>query len=345
MTGANIETLVGTPVEPFIEVRRGSYLESVHSISACVARADGEILYASGNVHRAYPVRSLAKPFLVREVIRNGAADAYTLGDVELALAAGSHDGERRHVAGVRDFLAKVGVDEDALQCGPALEGRVAVGPPVANNCSGKHVALLALCRHLSLSTDGYTTAEHPAQQLLLPALLKAFGRKAVDTPLVVDGCSLPIFGASLHEIATAYARFGIADDPISMRVRDAMTAQPGYVGGWLGNLDTQIIEWSNGSIIGKIGAEGLHADTAVGRGLGIAIKVLDGNSRALAPTLVRFFLGFIDNVPIAQHHLAKLAAPAILNAVGGYVGDIRAITISTGVEFSDVHSSRRSTS
>lgn len=313
-----------TSALPLVQVRRGEYVESVHEVSACVITAAGKVLYAFGDVDQAYPIRSLAKPLLAAEFVRSGAADRYGIQDVELSLAAGSHDGEQRHVTAVRSFLDKLGVTEDMLLCGPALEGKVIVGPPAANNCSGKHTAILAMCCHASLSCDDYIEPTHPIQQRLQAALLKAFGRTREDTPLVVDGCGMPVFAASLRQIATAYAHFGIADDFSTQRVRTAMTVEPGYVGGWFDNLDTRIITWSEGAIIGKIGAEGLHADAIVGRGIGIAVKVRDGNSRALSPVLARLFTRFVDNAPIAQEHFAALNSPPVLNAAGHRVGDIR---------------------
>jgi len=314
-----------TCAEPLVEVHRGPYLESVHSTAFCVIRADGEVLTAFGDIDRAYPIRSLAKPFLARELVRSGAADAYGLGNVELALASGSHDGEQRHIAGVRSFLAKIGLDEQALSCGPALEGKLLAGPPVGNNCSGKHTAVLALCRYLGFETQDYIAVEHPVQQRLISTLFAVFGRSAAGTPLAIDGCGMPIFGASLRQIATAYAGFGSAEDLASARVRRAMAAEPGYVGGWSANLDSQIILWSGGTILSKIGAEGLHADAIVGDGIGIAIKVHDGNSRALPPILASLFLEFVDNLTISQRHLADLAAPPVLNASGRCVGEVRA--------------------
>lgn len=308
---------------PLVQQWRGSYVESRHEVSACVAAAEGDVLFALGDIEWTYPIRSLAKPFLATEFIRSGAADAFGVSEMELALAAGSHDGEQRHVAAVRAFLARLELNEESLLCGPAMEGKIVVGPPVANNCSGKHTAALGICRHKSFNSEKYTEPDHPVQRMLIPPLLEAFGRTADDAPLAIDGCGMPIFGASLRQIATAYARFGVSNDASAVRVRDAMTAEPGYAGGWFENLDTRIMTWSNGAIVAKIGAEGLHADSIVSRNIGIAVKVHDGNSRAIPPLLVRLFTEFIDNVPIARQHLAELAAPVIRNAAGRYVGSL----------------------
>lgn len=309
--------------ELLVEVRRGPYVESVHHVSACVVRADGEVLRSFGDVDRPYPIRSLAKPFIAAELVRSGACEAFGLGDIEIALASGSHDGEPDHVAAVRRFLAKIGVTENELLCGPAMEGKITIGTAVRNNCSGKHAAVLAMCRHLSLTTDDYTAPDHPVQQHLLPRLLGEFGRSALDAPLAIDGCGMPIFGASLKQIAAAYAKFGVASDPAIVRVRNAIVTEPAYVGGWSGNIDTQVASWSQGSIVAKIGAEGLHGDAVGAMRIGISAKVRDGNSRALPAVLAPLFLSF-DSDSIDRHHLDALGARIVLTATGRQSGTIR---------------------
>jgi L-asparaginase II len=313
----------GAPTGLLVEVRRGSYLESEHRVWACAIRANGELLYASGDIDHAFPIRSLAKPFIAAELVRSGAVDAFRLGDIELALASGSHDGEERHIAAVRGFLAKIGATEDMLLCGQAMEGKRVVGPPIANNCSGKHAAVLALCRHLGAPTESYVAADHPIQRSLRQTLLRTFSRTSANAPIVTDGCSMPIFGASLREMASAYASFGESRDAAVMRLRSAIAAEAGYFGGWQENLDTEISSWSTGSVIGKIGAEGLHADAIVGRGIGFAIKVLDGNSRAFPPVLAELFSLFAEGA-VRGTHLKELKEPVLANAAGKTIGELR---------------------
>lgn len=314
---------MGVSDEFLVEVHRGHYLEAVHRVCTCVARADGEVVFAAGDIDRVFPIRSLAKPFIAMELVRSGAADAFGLGEIELALASGSHDGEERHLAAVRVFLAKAGATEEMLLCGPAMEGRTVVGLPIANNCSGKHAAVLALCRRMDLDAADYIALEHPVQRFLREQLLSAFALRDKDATPAIDGCGMPIFGASLHKIACAYARFAASRDLAAVRVRSAMAAQPGYAGGWNGNLDTRITSSSRGAVLGKIGAEGLHGDAVVGKDLGIAVKVLDGNSRALPPVIARLLVQCIPGA-IPERGLAELARPPVLNAAGATVGEVR---------------------
>jgi len=307
-----------------VEVWRWPYLESVHTFSACILHADGQVIHQTGSIERVYPVRSLAKPFYAAELIRCGAADAVGFAAVEIALAAGSHDGEERHVEGVRRMLAHLDLDESALLCGPAMEGKAIVGPPIANNCSGKHAAVLAICRYFGFSVDEYIYPSHPVQTYLTSRIMPAFGLPFDESALAVDGCGMPIFGASLRQIALAYARFGVATDIATERVRAAMRAEPGYVGGWHENFDSQVIKWNDGQIIAKIGAEGLHADAFVGRGIGSAIKVHDGNSRALPPILANHIRRSGYSSVLRTDALEALAIVPVRNAAGLRVGDIK---------------------
>ena len=306
--------------ELLVKVVRGPYSESTHRVSACVVTADGCVLLAHGDVERAYPIRSLAKPFIAAELVSSGACEAFGLGNVEIALAAGSHDGEPKHVHAVRRFLAKIGASEGALLCGHAMEGTLEVGPPVQNNCSGKHTAILAMCRMFGFSDENYIAPNHPIQAFLVPRLMDAFLETSATSPVAIDGCSMPIFGASLRQVAAAYATFGAINNHIYERVRLAMTTEAVYVGGTFKNIDTQLLSWSNGAILAKIGAEGLHADAVVSKRLGIALKVSDGNSRAL-PAVLAYLLA--KHAVLSESRIAELARRAVVNASDRVTGEI----------------------
>ncbi|HEY1728727.1 MAG TPA: asparaginase [Candidatus Baltobacteraceae bacterium] len=305
-----------------VDVYRGSYLESVHSFLACIADADGNVIEAHGGVDQIFPVRSLAKPFIAAELVRSGTAEAFAFTDAELALSAGSHDGEPIHVAAVLALLRRLDLDESVLQCGPAMEGKVLVGTPAANNCSGKHAAILAMCRHESLVYESYLDPLHPIQQRLLARLFLDFSCPS-DTAIATDGCGLPIFGSSLKNIAVAYARFGVSTEESTAAIRLAMTTRPEFMGGTHANLDTNVICNSGGAVLGKIGAEGLHADTIVGTGIGIAIKICDGNSRAIGPALVQTLEKPLQRAHGDSPWLREFALLTVTNASGTTVGQI----------------------
>ena len=116
-------------------------------------------------VSPVYP-RSAVKPFQALLLVESGAADAFGLGDAELALACASHGGEPMHVERVDRWLAALGLDDKALVCGghppshaPSAAALAATGLPprrAHDNCSGKHTGMLTVARHLGAPLAGY---------------------------------------------------------------------------------------------------------------------------------------------------------------------------------------------
>lgn len=64
------------------------------------------------------------------------------------------------------------------------------------------------------------------------------------------------------------------------------MLGNPFLIGG-TDRFDTVLMEESDGTILCKIGAEGVHCAAILGRGIGIALKVEDGSPRAQYPALL----------------------------------------------------------
>src|SRR5665811_2602828 len=98
-----------------------------------------------------------------------------------LALAAGSHSGESFHLEGVQRILAGAGLGEQDLQNTPdfpyeelARNAWIASGrepTSLAQNCSGKHSAMLATCVAAGWDTATYLELLHPLQQLIAQTL------------------------------------------------------------------------------------------------------------------------------------------------------------------------------
>ena len=166
------------PANPtLVEVFRGTLVESRHAGAIAVADADGGLLFAFGDVERPVFPRSAVKAMQAMPLVESGAADAFGLGDDELAVACASHSGELAHVEAVRSLLAKAGLDESYLACGAhwpiseeASRELIRVGrrpQAIHNNCSGKHAGMLAACIHLDFDPRGYARPEHPLQSLI----------------------------------------------------------------------------------------------------------------------------------------------------------------------------------
>src|SRR4249920_3897095 len=158
-----------------VEVTRGGLVESCHRGAVAIADADGRVLLGVGDIERPVYPRSAVKAMQALPLIESGAADAFRLGDKELAIACASHSGEEAHIDAVRSLLAKAGLDESQLACGAhwpigeraSRELMRAGKSPTAihNNCSGKHAGMLAVAVHRGLDPVGYERLGHPVQQ------------------------------------------------------------------------------------------------------------------------------------------------------------------------------------
>jgi L-asparaginase II len=259
-----------------VAVRRGAIPESVHEVHAVAVR-DGNAVAAAGDPSLTASLRSSAKPLQALPLAR-----AYeSLSEEQLTIAAASHYGTPRHVEAVRSLLAATGGREEELECG-LQKGRPQ--EPVFHNCSGKHAGMLAVCRANGWPVDGYRRAEHPLQRLLLDEVADAAELQPEEVPTGLDGCGVVAFGLPLQRAALAFARLEELDG--GRRLVAAMRANPVLVGGE-GATDTELMQAQPGSVA-KGGAEGLMCVLAPD-GTGLALKVVDGNSRALRPALAAF--------------------------------------------------------
>ena len=81
-----------------VEVTRGPEVESQHHAAAAVVDAEGAMVLALGDVERRVFPRSAVKALQALPLFESGIADQFELTDAQIALACGSHAGEREHV-------------------------------------------------------------------------------------------------------------------------------------------------------------------------------------------------------------------------------------------------------
>jgi L-asparaginase II len=331
-----------TPPAPLVEIHRGPIRESLHTGHAVICDASGQVVKAWGDPEAAILPRSSAKMVQALPLVASGAADAAGLGTRHLALACASHQGAAIHVDPVRAWLAGLGLDDDALRCGPqpsrdrALRhAMIRTGEPtcqVHNNCSGKHAGFLTLTRHLGAGPD-YVEADHPVQR----AVFDAF-ETVTDGPIqghAIDGCSAPNPVTTLRGLARAMAWFATAEsraDGLSRaasRLTQAMIAYPDLVAGE-GRACTGLMRAAGGRAALKTGAEGVFIAILPDQGLGVAVKIADGATRAsesaIAAILVR--LGVLD---ARDPEVIRFLNPEITNWAGRVTGRIEPVAELTG--------------
>ena len=267
-----------------VELVRLPLVESTHQVHAVVVDTEGDVVASWGDAERLTHPRSAVKPLQALPLVETGAADAFGLGDVELALACASHTGEPGHVEAVEAWLTRIGCTVDDLECG-VQAGRAET--PSANNCSGKHAGFLTVARHLGVETAGYISPDHPVQRLVTGALAETTGVLLDPALAGTDGCGIPVHPVPLRSLAFAAARFGVPPAAWSAERRSAidrlacaMVAEPWYVAG-TGRLCTDLLTDAGGDVIVKVGAEGVQFAALPRLGVGTAVKAEDGSTPA----------------------------------------------------------------
>jgi L-asparaginase II len=280
-------------VEVLAEVERSGFVESRHLGVAAVADADGRLLANIGDPGLVVYLRSSAKPFQALAVRGLGVEDALGLGQVALAGACGSHNGEPDHVASVRKVLEAAGLDETALRCPPVLptdrRARERADGPAAvyHNCSGKHAYMLAGSVVRGWAPERYTEPDHPLQAVVGDTLADYTGSPIEHVG--VDGCGVPVHAIRLQGLATAYARLGAraaTGEEGPAAVVEAVRRHPFMISG-TGQLDTLLLEATNGRVLAKVGAEATYGAVDLSTTTGLALKVLDGAPRARGAALL----------------------------------------------------------
>lgn len=318
-----------------IELWRGPLRESLHRGHAVICDAQG-VVEAWGNPGQVIYPRSSCKMIQALPLIESGAADAAGLTDRQLALACASHSGAAMHVTAVADWLDGIGLSEPDLRCGchmprDAAENRRLTCSDTApcqlhNNCSGKHAGFLTLNRHLGGGPD-YVEPDHPVQQAAKAAFEDVTGE--VSPGFGIDGCSAPNWACTVEGLARAMARFANPGTDrrgqAMRRLTDAMRTHPDMVAGE-GRSCTTLMRAMDGTVAIKTGAEAVFVAILPGQGLGVAVKIADGATRAseAAITALLVHLGALDAAhPAAQAHLGG----PITNCRGRVTGNLRTAT------------------
>ena len=343
---------------PIAQVQRGGVTESVHFGAVAVTNAQGDLLYAAGNPRMHTFARSALKPFQAAPFFAAGGVATLGLTGPETAVLCASHNGEARHADAVASVLQKADAQPTQLLCGCHMPFKFSwfdkQPPPgeqwnaLHHNCSGKHAGMVAAARLFGVSVDDYINPQHPVQVAARKALASCTGVTADELVAATDGCSAPTYALPLHRLAQGYARLALGDDVVGGALGGssggfsgganheyqgalgiafkAMTEHPEMVSGE-GRNDLAFTQAGQlngaGDWVCKIGAEGVQAIGIRSLGLGIAVKVADGNMRGLHPATIAVLeqLGVMTDA--RREMLKAWAQPVINSAVGNPVGRI----------------------
>jgi L-asparaginase II len=334
--------------EPLVEVTRGGITESRHRGHVIAVEPDGEIVAHLGAPETVTYLRSSAKPHQAISLIASGAADRFGFTEQEIALACASHNGEPIHTEVAASMLQKIGLEPAALKCGihepfsvevaRQLRERGEQPNVLQNNCSGKHAGMLALALHLGAPTETYDQPDNPVQLEIGKTISQFSDVPIEDIAVGIDGCGVPVFGITVKAMALMYARLisppADFSEPIKdacQRIVSAMSGNPELIGGTSDRLDTEIMRAAKGRVVSKVGAQGVYTIGVLPceqwpRGLGLALKIEDGDDHRARPTVVIESLrqlGILADESLEA--VARYAFFPVRNRRGDVVGEVTA--------------------
>lgn len=324
-----------------VKVYRGDYIESTHDVHVAVVKSNGDLLAYYGDPHRLTFARSSMKPLQAVPAVESGAVDKYGIEPSELSLFCASHSGEPFHRETVLNILQKLDLQEEHLQCGTHIPRHMesyhklirsgSELTPVFSNCSGKHSGMLAgtLAQEMDLKT--YRQLSHPYQQQILDVIahITGYDRESIETS--VDGCGVPVHRVPLYNLALGFSRLAKPEHwqekadkrkNALKRIRDAMMAYPEMVAG-TNEFDTDLMKVFAGRIVAKGGAEGVHCFGDTKTGIGVALKIEDGNSRARSVVTMEVLKQLMIGKEAHWNQLGNYVATPVLNARDEQIGKV----------------------
>ncbi len=331
--------------EILAKVIRGDTVESIHRGHFVVIDGSRNVVASAGDRENVTFLRSASKALQAVPLITTGAADNFGFSEEEIALACASHSGETIHVRLANLMLERIGLTESHLRCGAHLPfnekeaermQRAGEYPTqLHNNCSGKHIAMLAVAKHIGADLASYEEIDHPVQQAIIQAV-SVFTETPIDQIKIgIDGCAAPNFAVTILAMAKSFlnlvspsAGFDSEMRDASARIVNASINCPEVIGG-TERLDTMIMKAAEGKVISKVGADGVWLCGVLPNdkwptGLGIALKVEDGDDKRARPVVAVKILKQLRI--LSDDDLPELSPMSIKNRRGDAVGKVEAI-------------------
>jgi len=313
-----------------VEVTRGDFTESVHHGTAVLINSNGEILKEWGNSNILIYPRSALKPIQSLNLYKDGVAEALNLSDKLIALTTASHHAETIHQKMVDKWLKKMNLNENHLSCGPAWPwneknqfeaySKYKTKRKIFHNCSGKHCGHLAVCQHKNLPIKNYQNKEHPIQKNLIQ-LIEDLSKYKINH-IGIDGCTLPNPLMPLKKFALAVAQ--LADykklnehSAIAKRIFNSCVKFPEIAGGSQ-SINSILTKLSNEKVFFKNGAEGVFVAIIPEQKSALAVKIVDGASRAAEVAVA----GLISELNIINNNqIEKIKKGPVKNSTGEIIG------------------------
>ncbi len=315
-----------------VEVTRSGFTESTHSGVAVLINSSGETLQEWGNSNTLIYPRSALKPIQTLNLYKDGVAEVLGFSDTLIALTTASHHAENIHQKMINNWLKKMNLKEKNLSCGPSWPWNIKdqfkahlkykIKRKIFHNCSGKHCGHLAVSKYKNLPIKNYQNKDHPIQKDLINLVedLSKYKIKKIG----VDGCTLPNPLIPLKKFAFAMAQ--LADykklnehSAIAKRIFDSCVKFPEITGGNK-SINSILTKLSKGKIFVKNGAEGVFVAIIPEKKSALAVKIIDGASRAAEVAIA----GLLSELKIINNEkINKIKKTIIKNSANQIIGSM----------------------
>ena len=315
-----------------VEVTRSGFTESTHSGVAVLINSSGETLQEWGNSNTLIYPRSALKPIQTLNLYKDGVAKALDFSDNLIALTTASHHAENIHQKMINNWLKKNNLKEKHLSCGPSWPWNIKdqfkayskykIKRKIFHNCSGKHCGHLAVSKYKNLPIKNYQNKDHPIQKDLINLVenLSKYKIKKIG----VDGCTLPNPLIPLKKFAFAMAQ--LADykklnehSAIAKRIFDSCVKFPEITGGNK-SINSILTKLSKGKVFVKNGAEGVFVAIIPEKKSALAVKIIDGASRAAEVAIA----GLLSELKIINNEkINKIKKTLIKNSANKVIGSM----------------------
>lgn len=313
--------------ELLIKITRGNNTETLHNGWICVLDKNKKVVYKKGDINNIAFLRSTAKAIQAVPVIDY----KINVTQNELAIMCASHTGSSRHINLLKEIQRKFNLNINHLQCGihqplDDSEKRRLIKEDLPsnvlhNNCSGKHLGMLAVCKKNNWETSNYLDPKHPLQKFIFNQVKEFSEAKKID--IAIDGCSAPTFAMPIVNIAKLFSNF--TNVKSSIQIINAIKCNPYIIGG-KGQIDSEIIKASNSKLISKVGADGIII--VAFNGNCAVVKIADGSQKARSIVILSLLkkLGWLKENNIRNSGLNKLFDLNVKNLSNKTVGEIKTV-------------------
>ena len=277
--------IFNSPVTLVKSVRDG-LVDEQHLGYFLLMNHDNIILKLGESANYPYYLRSCAKPLQAALLVDFGLDKYFDLNAQEIALCCASHAGEDIHINLAENLLNKFDLKVEDLKCGiheplsKTMKNKMLLHgeKPTAlhNNCSGKHLMMLGLCRLKGWDIKNYDDINHPLQVAIKNKIYELCELNQ-EYPATTDGCGVPIYSMPFENMCKGYLNL-FCNKNYSV-ITNAILKNP-YVLGGEDRTDTKIIQNSD-SIVAKVGAGGLCIVVNIKTQESMLVKISDCDMKA----------------------------------------------------------------